>query len=383
MSKGKRYTEEFKIEAVKQITDRGYSVQEVAERLGISTKSLYHWRDQLSGNKVVARPKSNDSVRIAKLEAELKRVTEERDIFKKGRKVLCKSARVKYAFIRDHLRLFSVLAMCRVLKLNRSGFYAWLKAPLSQRTIEDQRLLTRINAFYIASGGTYGSPWIHRDLREAGETCSVHRVAKIMRLNRLKAQIGYKRRYIKGGKPSRIADNVLERDFKPVAPNTAWVSDITYIRTYEGFLYLATVIDLFSRRVVGWSMDKNMDKHLVIQALLMAVYQRRPKHSVLVHSDQGSQYGSADYLSFMKEHNLKPSMSRRGNCHDNAVAESFFATLKKRVTRKKIYSTRDEAKTEIFNFIEMFYNPKKRHSHTGGVSPAKFEETYFLEQQTV
>lgn len=290
---------------------------------------------------------------------------------------------MKYAFIRDHLRAFSVLAMCRVLKLNRSGFYAWLKAPLSQRTIEDQRLLSRTNAFYIASGGTYGSPWIHRDLREAGEVCSVHRVAKIMRLNRLKAQIGYKRRYIKGGKPSRIADNVLERDFKPDAPNTAWVSDITYIRTYEGFLYLPTVIDLFSRRVVGWSMDKTMDKHLVIQALLMAVYQRRPKHSVLVHSDQGSQYGSADYLSFMKEHNLKPSMSRRGNCHDNAVAESFFATLKKRVTRKKIYSTRDEAKTEIFNFIEMFYNPKKRHSHTGGVSPAKFEETYFLEQQTV
>jgi putative transposase len=216
-----------------------------------------------------------------------------------------------------------------------------------------------------------------------GETCSVHRVAKIMRLNRLKAQIGYKRRYIKGSMPSRIADNVLERDFKPTAPNTALVSDITYIRTYEGFLYLATVIDLFSRRVVGWSMDKNMDKHLVIQALLMAVYQRRPKQSVLVHSNQGSQYGSADYLSFMKEHNLKPSMSRRGNCHDNAVAESFFATLKKRVTRKKIYSTRDDAKTEIFNFIEMFYNPKKRHSHTGGVSPAKFEETYFLEQKTV
>jgi putative transposase len=273
--------------------------------------------------------------------------------------------------------------MCRVLKINRSGFYAWLKTPVSKRAIEDQRLLSQINAFYVASGGTYGSPWIHRDLRDAGESCSVNRVAKIMRLNRLKAQIGYKRRYIKGSKPSRIAENVLERNFSPSAPNAAWVSDITYIRTHEGFLYLAIVIDLFSRRVVGWSMDKNMDKHLVVQALLMAVYQRRPKHEVLVHSDQGSQYSSADYLSFMKEHNLKPSMSRRGNCHDNAVAESFFATLKKRVTRKKIFATRDEAKSEIFNFIEMFYNPEKRHSHTGGVSPAKFEEAYFLEQQTV
>ena len=289
---------------------------------------------------------------------------------------------MKYAFIRDHQKLFSVLAMCRVLKINRSGFYAWLKQPLSNRTIEDNRLLKLIKEFYVASGGTYGSPWIHRDLRETGESCSVHRVAKIMRQSSLRAQIGYKRKYIKGSKPSRIADNVLERDFAPDTPNTAWVSDITYVRTYEGFLYLATVIDLFSRRVVGWSMDNNMDKHLVIRALLMAVYQRRPKQSVLVHSDQGSQYGSADYLAFMKENNLVPSMSRRGNCHDNAVAESFFATFKKRVIRRKIFSTRDEAKTEIFNFIEMFYNPKNV-IRIQAVSPAKLEEAYFLKQQTV
>jgi putative transposase len=148
---------------------------------------------------------------------------------------------------------------------------------------------------------------------------------------------------------------VLERDFAPTPPNTAWVSDITAIRTYEGVLYLATVIDLCSGRVVGWSMDKNMDKHLVI----------------------------GDDLAFMKEHNLTPSMSRRGNGHDHGVAERFFATVKNRVIRKKIDSTRQEAKTEVFNFIELFDHPKKRHSHTGGVSPAKFEEASFLEQQTV
>tara|TARA_R110001583_G_scaffold88182_1_gene228952 strand:- start:640 stop:1461 length:822 start_codon:yes stop_codon:yes gene_type:complete len=273
--------------------------------------------------------------------------------------------------------------MCRVFKINRSGYYAWLSKPLSDRAIEDQRLLKRIKAFYVASGGTYGSPWIHRDLRDEAESCSVHRVAKIMRENKLKAQIGYKRRYIKGGKPGKIADNILDRQFNPKAPNHAWVSDITYIRTHEGFLYVATVIDLFSRRVVGWSMDKTMDRHLVINALLMAVWQRNPKNEVLVHSDQGSQYASSDYLAFMNEHRLIPSMSRRGNCHDNAVAESFFATFKKRVTKRKIYSTREEAKGEIFNFIEMFYNPVKRHSHTGGVSPAKFEEAYFLETATV
>ena len=273
--------------------------------------------------------------------------------------------------------------MCRVLKLHRSGFYAWLVKPLSDRALEDQRLLSLIQQFYVASGATYGSPWIHRDLREAGERCSVHRVAKIMRANKLKAQIGYKRRYIRGGKPAKVADNLLNRAFSPKMPNQSWVCDITYVRTYEGFLYLATVLDLFSRRVVGWSMDRHIDRHLVISALMMAVWQRQPKETVLVHSDQGSQYGSADYLAFMRDNNLEPSMSRRGNCHDNAVAESFFATFKKRVTQKKIYQTRAAAKAEIFNFIEMFYNPIKRHTHTGGVSPMKYENDYFSKLESV
>ena len=167
--------------------------------------------------------------------------------------------------------------------------------------------------FYIASGGTYGSPWIHRDLRDAGESCSVHRVARIMREHRLKAQIRYKRRYVKGGKTGSIASNVLERNFNPDKPNQEWVSDITYVRTHEGFLYVATVLDLFSRRVVGWSMDKKIDRHLVIRALMTAVWKRQPKERVLVHSDQGSQYGSSDYLAFLKANNLQPSMSRRGS----------------------------------------------------------------------
>ena len=162
--------------------------------------------------------------------------------------------------------------MCRIFKIHVSGFYAWLEKPFSDRTLEDQRLLKLIKKFYIASGATYGSPWIHRDLRESGETCSVHRVAKIMRQNRLKAQIGYKRRYMKGGKTANVADNILDRGFNPDKPNIRWFSDITYVRTYEGFLYVATVLDLFSRRVVGWSMDKNIDRHLVINALLMAVW---------------------------------------------------------------------------------------------------------------
>lgn len=273
--------------------------------------------------------------------------------------------------------------MCRVFKLHRSGFYAWLNRPISSRALEDIRLLKLIKASSIVSGSTYGSPWIHRDLRDDGEICSVHCVSKIMRNNKLRAQIGYKRRYVKGGEVGKIAGNILARDFAPDKPNQTWVSDITYVRTHEGFLYVAVVLDLFSRPIVGWSMDKTIDRHLVIRALMRAVWQRQPKKEVLVHSDQGSQYASHDYLSFMRDKNLKSSMSQRGNCHDNAVAESFFATFKKRVTKRKIYSERETAKTEIFNFIEMFYNPIKRHSHTGGVSPAKFEDQYFLESNRV
>lgn len=290
---------------------------------------------------------------------------------------------MKYAFIRDHHREFSVRAMCRVLGLHFSGFYDWLKEPLSNREKEDQRLLLLIKQSYVASGGTYGSPWIHRDLREDGENCSVHRVAKIMRKNKIRAQIGYTRKYIKGGATASVAPNLLQRQFSPERPNQWWVTDITYVRTYEGFLYLTTVLDLFSRKVVGWAMDKRIDRHLVINALLMAVWRRQPEDEVIVHSDQGSQYGSADTLAFMKDNNLTPSMSRRGNCHDNAVAESFFATLKKRVTRKKIYNSRADARAEIFNFIEMFYNPVKRHSHTGGLSPAAYETSYFSQLESV
>ena len=267
--------------------------------------------------------------------------------------------------------------MCRVLKLHSSGFYAWLIQPISKRETEDQRLLKLIKEFYIASGCTYGSPWIHRDLRESGEQCSVHRVAKIMRRNGLKAKIGYKRRYQSGGKTSNVAQNILDRKFAPEAPNQSWVSDITYVRTYEGFLYVAIVLDLFARKVVGWAMGSRIDRHLVLDAVLMAKLRRQPKDNVLFHSDQGSQYGSHDCVAFLKENNMTPSMSRRGNCHDNAVAESFFATFKKRVTQRKIYSTRSEAKTEIFNFIEMFYNPVKRHSHNQGLSPVEYERAYF------
>jgi putative transposase len=263
--------------------------------------------------------------------------------------------------------------MCRVLRLTRSGFYAWLHMPLSERAIEDQRLLGLIRASYTVSHGVYGSPRVFLDLREAGESCGKHRVARIMRANRIKALRGYKAPRMIAGRPSIIAPNKLQREFTVEQPNRVWVTDVTYIRTWQGWLYLAAVMDLYARNIVGWSMKPTLAREIVLDALLMAVCRRRPQQSVIVHSDQGSQYGSDDWLRFCRTNNLEPSMSRRGNCWDNAVAESFFSSLKKERIRKRIYKTRDLAKADVFDYIEVFYNRTRRHSHLGGVSPEAFE----------
>ncbi len=273
--------------------------------------------------------------------------------------------------------------MCRVLKVHRSGFYGWLQKPLSDRAKEDQRLTQQIRESWCGSGFVYGSPRIHQDLREIGESCSVHRVARLMRLAKIKAQRGYKRHYAKSGVPSHVAPNQLKQNFTADRPDAIWVTDITYIRTYEGWFYLAIVVDLFSRKVVGWSMNQRMEKHLVTQALLSAVWRRKPVNRVIVHSDQGVQYTSDECQRFMKHHNIDPSMSRRGNCYDNAVAESFFHSLKQERIKRKIYKTREQARLDIFDYIEWFYNAKRRHSYCDNMSPTQFEETYYLNRQNV
>lgn len=263
--------------------------------------------------------------------------------------------------------------MCRVLQAPRAGFYQWLHQPLSARAIEDLRLLALIRSSYAASHGVYGSPRVFLDLREMDEVCSVNRVAKIMRAHKIKAVRGYKAPSVIAGRPSIIAPNRLNRSFSVAQPDQAWVTDITYVRTWQGWLYLAIVVDLYSRKVVGWSMKPTLAREIVLDALLMAVWRRRPTQRVLIHSDQGSQYSSDDWLRFCKTNILEASMSRRGNCWDNAVAESFFSSLKKERIKKRIYKTRDLARADIFDYIEMFYNQTRRHSHIDGVRPETFE----------
>lgn len=263
--------------------------------------------------------------------------------------------------------------MCRVLDVSRSGFYQWLHQPMSDRATEDLRLLALVRASYAANGGVYGSPRVFQDLREAGERCGKNRVARLMRTHKIKALRGYKAPRAIAGRPSIIASNKLQREFTVAQPDRIWATDITYIRTWQGWLYLAVVVDLYSRKVVGWSMKPTLARELVLDALVMAIWRRRPKARVMIHSDQGSQYGSDDWLRFLKANNLEPSMSRRGNCWDNAVVESFFSSLKKERVKKRIYKTRDLARADVFDYIESFYNRTRRHSHLGGVSPEAFE----------
>jgi putative transposase len=262
--------------------------------------------------------------------------------------------------------------MCRVLKVTRSGYYAWLREPVSNRARDDARLLRLIRASVTASHGIYGSPRVFLDLREAGETCSKHRVARLMRVNKIRALHGYRTRHYSASKPSALIPNLVKRNFDVSRPNKVWVTDITYIRTWEGWLYLAIVMDLFSRKIVGWSTRSTIHRELVLDAVMMAVKRRRPRGTV-IHSDQGCQYGSDDWRRLCRTNRLEPSMSRRGNCWDNAVAESFFGSLKKERIKKRIYKNRALAIADVSDYIESFYNRTRRHRYLGGVSPEEYE----------
>jgi putative transposase len=276
--------------------------------------------------------------------------------------------RATYAFIKANKDRYSVQGMCRVLGVAVSGYYEWVQQPISKRGLEDARLLRLIRASFVASHGIYGAPRVFLDLREAGETCSKHRVARLMRQNNLRALHGYRIRRVAVGKPSVLIPNLLQRQFTVTRPNKAWVTDITYIRTWQGWLYLAVVVDLFSRRVVGWSTGPTIHRELVLDAVLKAVRLRRPR-GTMIHSDQGTQYGSDAWRRFCRSNRLEPSMSRKGNCWDNAVVESFFGSLKKERIKKQIYKNRQLASADIADYIDAFYNRTRRHSYLGGVSP--------------
>lgn len=286
---------------------------------------------------------------------------------------------MRYAFIAKHRPIWPVWPMCRVLKVSRSGFYAWAQRPPSARAIENERLTAVIRSFFIQSDRNYGSPRIHRDLFDAGESASLNHVAKLMGLAGLKARLRWRARPVDAGqRPEHpVASNLLERDFEAGSPNVKWVADFTYVDTAEGWLYVAAVLDLYSRRIVGWSMSSTMTAQFVMDALVMAVWRRGHPKELLHHSDQGSQYAAEDFQRLLAHHGIACSMSRKGDCWDNAAMESFFSTLKQeRVYRRPRYRTRDEARADVFDYIERFYNPRRRHSTLGQISPVEFERQF-------
>jgi len=280
-----------------------------------------------------------------------------------------------FSFIAKHRAIWPATWLCGALGVSRGGFYAWLTRPRSQRSRSDEELTTKVRASFMASDRTYGARRVWRDMIEDGEPCGLHRIERLMRQEALRARPRRRRLPSDTGERSTnaISPNVLDRAFEAPSANRKWVADFTYIWTAEGWLYVAAVVDLFSRRVVGWSMSAAMTAQFVTDALMMAIWRRGKPQALLHHSDRGSQYTSEQFQRLMADQGITCSMSRSGNCWDNAAMESFFSSLKTERTARKTYRTRNEARADVFDYIECFYNPKRRHSTIGYMSPMDFE----------
>ena len=279
-----------------------------------------------------------------------------------------------FGFIAKHRGIWPVLWMCEALGVSRSGFHAWLTRPPSSRARSDEALGARVRESFVRSYRTYGARRVWHDVLAEGFSCGLHCVERLMRRQALRARPRRRRLPEDTGERSAIAPNVLDRAFDADRPNRKWVADFTYVWTAEGWLYVAVVLDLFSRRLVGWSMKAEMTAQLITDALVMAIWRRGRPQTLLHHSDQGSQYTSEPFQRLMADHGIACSMSRSGNVWDNAAMESFFSSLKIERIRRRIYRTRDDARADVFDYIERFYNPTRRHSTIGYVSPVDFEK---------
>jgi transposase InsO family protein len=284
---------------------------------------------------------------------------------------------LKYEFIRTHRKEYKLIRLCKALDVSTSGYNDWLDRPESPRSLENKALTAKIKRSHEQSGEVYGAPKIHKDLIADGETCSENRVARLMNEADIKSIMARKFVVTTDSKnTTQPAADLLQRNFSVGQQDKAWVTDTTFIATREGWLYLAIVLDLFSRQVIGWSMSSKNDAVLVQDALIMAIWRRGKVNDIIVHSDQGSTYASGSYQQQLNENNLRCSMSRKGECLDNAVAESFFGSLKNERVHHEDYRTRAQARQSVFEYIEIFYNRKRRHASLNYLSPVEYEEKY-------
>ena len=284
---------------------------------------------------------------------------------------------MRYRFIKEHEKQFQVSVMCILFAVSRSGYYTWEDRPESERAAANEKLLEKIKEAHKDSKETYGSPRVHEQLLKNGEVCGKNRVARLMREAEIRAKQAHKFKVTTDSDHNLpVAENLLDRKFDVDTPDKVWTADITYIPTDEGWLYLSAVMDLCFKGIVGWSMNNRMKAELVSDALKMAYERSNPEEGLLHHSDRGSQYASGAYQELLGEYGIIPSMSRKGNCWDNAPMESFFHTLKTELTHHKRYRTREEARRDIFEYIEVFYNRQRLHSSLGYKTPAEFESEY-------
>ena len=285
---------------------------------------------------------------------------------------------MKFRFINQEQRWYGVDALCRAMGVTRGGYWSWLQRKPSARDHANTVLLSEIRKVHKAKRRVYGSPRMHDHLRKAGISGGRNRIARLMRENEIRAKQGkkFKPTTTDSKHSLPVADNILKRRFTWAQPNQAWVADITYIPTKEGWLYLATVMDLFARRIVGWAMGDRVDRHLALRALRMAIQRRQPPKGLIHHSDRGSQYASGDYQRELEKHGIVCSMSRKGNCWDNAPMESWYRTLKVELFEEEAFATRRQATAAIFEYMEVFYDRQRLHTAIGGFTPAEFEELH-------
>ncbi|WP_134801978.1 IS3-like element IS600 family transposase [Shigella dysenteriae] len=377
--KTQRYSKEFKAEAVRTVLENQLSISEGASRLSLPEGTLGQWvtaaRKGLGtlGSRTVAELESE----ILQLRKALNEARLERDILKKNNSVFCTGVAEKYALIEQWRQQFPIEAMCQVFGVSRSGYYNWVQHEPSDRKQSDERLKLEIKVAHIRTRETYGTRRLQTELAENGIIVGRDRLARLRKELRLRCKQKRKFRATTNSNHNLpVAPNLLNQTFAPTAPNQVWVADLTYVATQEGWLYLAGIKDVYTCEIVGYAMGERMTKELTGKALFMALRSQRPLAGLIHHSDRGSQYCAYDYRVIQEQFGLKTSMSRKGNCYDNAPMESFWGTLKNESLSHYRFNNRDEAISVIREYIEIFYNRQRRHSRLGNISPAAFREKY-------
>ncbi|WEK43180.1 MAG: IS3 family transposase [Candidatus Sphingomonas colombiensis] len=379
MTKQRRFTKEFEDEAVRLVATSGRTQREVAEDLGVGLSTLVRWigrrRDWLTEMPDQA-PQADMASELKRLRRENEILRQERDILKRATAFFAGGKSMRFALVDQAKKDFPVHRLCQVLGVSQSGYFAWKDRPASRRQRDDMVMLAHVRSAFALSNGTYGSPRMTRELQDDGFAIGRRRTARLMRENGLRGR--QKRRFKRTTDSEHswpIAPNIIDQDFTATTPNQKWGVDISYVWTREGWLYLAVVIDLFSRRVIGWAVGDRLHRDLALAALRKALVMRRPPEGLIHHSDRGSQYCSVDYQTELRRHGIRISMSGKGNCYDNAMVETFFKTIKSELVWRTVFYTRDQAAQAIARYIDGFYNPVRRHSALDYISPAQFERT--------